>query len=431
MTAHSSHSRLSQKTTLGRKTPADVLFVHTNFPGQFRGVAQHLATSGKFRIHAIGSHTATALPDINLVRYSVSANEVAASHPLARRFELECRRAEQVIYAANMLKVNKVEPKLIFAHSGWGEAIPLREMFPRARLIIYPEYYYRTRGADLGFDPEAGQLGVDGAVRVSLRNAATLLAMTEADVAITPTHWQKSLFPAEFQPKIRVIHEGVDTGRLAPAQAKLVDPVTGHVFRTGDEVVTYVARNLEPYRGFHVFMRALPRILRERPNARVLIAGGDGVSYGSAPEGYDSWKARMLSEIDGQFDRSRVHIFGHLDYDDYLALLRVSRVHTYLTYPFVLSWSILEAMALGCVVIGSDTEPVREVIEHRVNGILTPFFDSDRLAKQIVAILSRPEKYADLGRAARARVVERYDFHGQSLPKYLEVVKELTSSCRV
>src|SRR5262249_45656467 len=160
--------------------------------------AQHLAKGGDMRLHAIGSTTAAALPGVKLVRYSVSANNVAASHSLARRFELECRRAEQVMYTANLLRLNHVDPRLLFAHSGWGESIPLRELFPRAHIVVYPEYFYRTRGADVGFDPEAGQLGVDGAVRVSLRNASTLLALADADVVVAPTQWQKSLFPPEY-----------------------------------------------------------------------------------------------------------------------------------------------------------------------------------------------------------------------------------------
>lgn len=375
------------------------------------------------RVHAIGSRTATVMPGVNLIRYSVSAADIAASHSLARRFEVECRRAEQVIYTANLLRLNHVDPKLIFVHSGWGESIPLRELFPNARIVVYPEYFYRTRGTDVGFDPEASQLGVDGAVRVSLRNASTLLALADADVAIAPTQWQKSLFPPEYRSKIRVIHDGIDTPRLVPAEAQFVDPRTGRVFRTGDEVVTYVARNLEPYRGFHIFMRALPEVLRTRPNARVLIAGGDGVSYGTLPDGFSSWKDKLLKELDGQLDLSRVHMLGHLGYDDYVALLRISRIHVYLTYPFVLSWSILEAMSLGCIVVASDTAPVKEVIEDGVNGLLTPFFDTARLAKQIIRVLANPQEHASLGRAARAHVVEKYDFDKQTLPKYLQIIQ--------
>ena len=301
MTALSSLSTDMLKATGHPSTPVrDTLFVHSNFPGQFKGIAQHLAKSPAMRVHAIGSKTAAAMPDVKLARYSVSTDDMTAGHSLARRFEFECRRAEQVIYSASLLRLNQVDPNVIFAHSGWGEAIPLRELFPRARIIVYPEYFYRPRGADVGFDPEVGQFGVDGAVRVSLRNASTLLALVDADLAIVPTQWQKSLFPPEFHSKIQIIHDGIDTSRLVPASAEFVDSRTGDVFRTGDEVVTYVARNLEPYRGFHVFMRALPEVMRARPNARILIAGGDGVSYGSMPEGFGSWKEKLLKELDGQ-----------------------------------------------------------------------------------------------------------------------------------
>jgi glycosyltransferase involved in cell wall biosynthesis len=409
--------------TKSRSNPADVLFVHNNFPGQFRGIAQYLARRPDVMVHAIGSSTASALPGVNLMRYTLPASEAEAVHTLARRFEFECRRAEQVIYSANLLRLKKVEPRLVFVHSGWGESLPLRELFPDAQIVVYPEYFYRTRGADLGFDPEFGRLGVDGAIRVSTRNAATLLALTDADLAIAPTQWQRSLFPPEFQSKIRVIHDGIDTGRLAPGDATFVHPRTGRAFTRSDEIVTYVARNLEPYRGFHVFMRALPRVLRERPDAHILIAGGDGVSYGSAPAQGRSWKEALLAELDGKLDMSRVHMLGHLDYDAYVALLRVSRVHVYLTYPFVLSWSILEAMSLGCVVVASDTAPVREVVEDGVNGLLVPFFDTDRLATRIVEVLARRGQHAALGAAARMRVVDAYDFERQTLPRYMQIIR--------
>jgi glycosyltransferase involved in cell wall biosynthesis len=394
----------------------DVLFIHSNFPAQFRNLAQHLAAQPEFRIKAIGSRSAAALPGVDLKRYSFALGRSAAIHTFARRFEQECRRAEQVMYVANGLKADGFDPALIYVHPGWGESLPLRSLFPRARICIYAEFYYRRHGADVGFDPEFGRLGVDGETRVALRNAASLLAFADADVAITPTNWQRSVHPSEFQSKIRVIHDGVDTDALQPQE----DWALGR----DEEVVTYVARNLEPYRGFHSFMRALPYLQRARPKAQVHIVGGDRVSYGNRPVGYKTWREAMLAEVGSQLDLSRVHFTGTLAYDDYLALLRRSSAHVYLTYPFVLSWSMLEAMALGCHVIGSDTPSVREVLEDDVNGTLVPFADPHAIAGRIADSLARPRQFRRHREAARRTVIERFDLRQVVLPAQRALITE-------
>lgn len=406
----------------------DILFVHNNFPGQYKHLVRRLAQSRPYRLAAIGAHGAADMAGVTLQRYAMPEADIANTHCFAQRFDLECRRAEQVLYAANLLKASGISPRLIFAHPGWGETLPLRQVFPEARLCTYCEFYYRPEGADVGFDTELQQFGVDGRVRIELRNAATLLALAEADAAVAPTHWQKSLFPKEFHSKIRVIHDGVDTGLLKPAPAVFRHPDSGLHLARHDEVITYVARNLEPYRGFHVFMRALPRILEERPQAQICIAGDDGVSYGHAPAHAESWKAALLAELGGRLDLSRVHFLGSLPYEQYTALLRVSRVHTYLTYPFVLSWSLLEAMALGCVVVASDTKPLREVIRNGLNGLSVPFFDTDALAATISAVAGAPQRFEPMRRAARETVVSSYDFDRVTWPQFDRLIAELVST---
>jgi glycosyltransferase involved in cell wall biosynthesis len=402
--------------------PADILFIHNNFPGQFRQLSKWLIEQPHYRVFAIGSDTATALPGVKLQRYTCSGDGLEQIHPYARRFEMECRRAEQVIYAANILKLSGMSPKVIFVHPGWGEALPLRQIFPDARICVYCEFYYRTAGADVGFDPELGQFGIDGLTRIALRNATTLLSLAEADICIAPTHWQRSQFPQEFQSKIRVIHDGVDVDALRPENAKFSHAKLPSPLKTGDEVLTFVARNLEPYRGFHVFMRALPAILKARPQARVCIVGGTGVSYGAPPPAGGTWKKALLNEIGQNADLSRVHFLEALPYQQYLTLLRVSRAHTYLTYPFVLSWSLLEALALECLVVASDTAPVREVIKHGHNGILVPFFDTTALADRLIDALASPEKYRNVRREARLTVTRDYSFKHSSLPAFREIL---------
>ncbi|MGZ5022967.1 MAG: glycosyltransferase, partial [Chthoniobacterales bacterium] len=247
----------------------------------------------------------------------------------------------------------------------------------------------------------------------------------DADIGVAPTRWQRSVFPSEFRSKINVIHDGIDTQTLKPGPATFKHPSIGHTLKTGDEVLTFVARNLEPYRGFHTFMRALPRILKARPKAQVCIVGGSEVSYGSPPPSGESWKTTLINEVQSQTDLSRVHFLGHLPYDQYLALLRISRAHAYLTYPFVLSWSLLEALALECAVVASDTAPVREIIKDGHNGLLTPFFEPDALADKLVAVLAEPEKFSGIRKQARNTVAKNYSFEGNAFPQYRKLISDL------
>lgn len=406
----------------------DVLFVHNNFPAQFRNLAGAMAKRAGVRVRAIGAKGAPGLPEVPMQRYSFAGAELAHVHAFARRFELESRRAEQVIYAATTLKYNGFSPKLIYVHPGWGEALPLRALFPDASICSYAEFYYWPSGTDIGFDKDAPRYGVDGETRVILRNAATLLSLTEANFAVAPTHWQRRIFPREMQTKIHVVHDGLDTEKLAPGPPPARFSVSGQNFEAGDEVVTFVSRNLEPYRGFHIVMRALPDILKARPKARICLVGGDGVSYGSAPTDHPSWKAALLAELGDQLDLGRVHFLGKVAYGDYLNLLRLSSAHIYLTYPFVLSWSMLEAMALNCLVIGSATSPVEEVIEDGVNGLLVPFFQAQILAERVIEALAQPERFRSLRAEAGATIRARYDFERHSWPAHLKLIDEFVFS---
>jgi glycosyltransferase involved in cell wall biosynthesis len=400
----------------------DILFVHRNFPAQFRHLATHLTRDDRHRVFAMGSKHARPLAGVNLSTYDVDERDVVGVHPFARRFELESRRAEQILYAATHLKRSGVAPEVIFFHPGWGEHLALRDTFPNACLVSYCEFYYRALGADVGFDPEFPALGVDGLVRLRARNAATLLGLIDSDVAVSPTAWQRSLFPPELRPKIQVVHDGIDVDVASPNREALFRAKDGSIFRAGDEVITFVARNLEPYRGYHIFMRALPRILAARPSARVLIVGKSGVSYGAPPPSGRTWKEIFLSEVEDQLDLARVTFCESLPYPQFLAVLQVSRVHVYLTYPFVLSWSILEAMACECLIVASNTPPVSEVVSHGRNGLLVPFFSPDQLAEHVVAAASDPAKYQHLRTEARQTILNRFDLKRICLPRWLSFI---------
>ena len=330
-------------------------------------------------------------------------------------------------------------PDVIVAHHGWGESLFLKEVWPKAKLGIYCEFFYHPHGADVGFDPEFPATDEGEVCRLRLKNLNNLLHFEVADAGISPTHWQASTFPEPFKNKITVVHDGIDTLAVAPnpAVSLTLKMSSGQdlVLTRQDEVITFVNRNLEPYRGYHTFMRALPQLFKERPNARVLLVGADDVSYGARPDaakyGAAKWKDIFANEVRGQIsdaDWQRVHFLGHLPYQYFIPLLQLSTVHVYLTYPFVLSWSLLEAMSASCAIVASDTQPLREAIVHNETGKLVDFFDASALANSVCELLSNAEERKRLGANARAFAQANYDLQSVCLPKQLAWVEQLKTT---
>ena len=406
----------------------DLLFIHPNFPGQFKNIAGALARDSGLRVWGLGDTqwigNATPLPQVELLRYPTLPSPPEGIHPWARSFEQAVRRGAAAMERLAQAKRDGFEPDVIVCHPGWGDAFFVRDFFPGARVIGLFEYFYRPRGADVGFDPEFPSQ-MEDIFRLHATNSVQLLALESCDVGICPTPWQKSRYPQAYQDKLTVLHEGIDTVRVRPQADASVTLPNGLALRPGDEVLTFVSRALEPYRGFHHFVRALPRILRERPQAQVLVVGENSAHYGPKPPGTGGWKAVYLQEVAAQMgaDLDRVHFLGSLPYANYLQVLQISRAHVYLTYPFILSWSMLEAMACECVVLASDTAPVRDVITDGVNGRLFPFSDSAALARMAIDALAAPQKYQTLRQSARDTVVARYDFENVSLQQYRSLME--------
>lgn len=410
----------------------DLLFVHQNFPGQFKHLAPALAAHGH-RVVAL-SMRKDAQPGtwqgVQVLPYRAVRGNLPGQHPWLVDFESKLLRGQASLKAARLLRDQGFTPRAVIAHPGWGESLFLSEVWPQARLGLYAEWFYRERGYDFGFDPEFPL--VDGelqAGRLRLKNLNHWMHHEIASAAISPTAWQASTFPPEYRQKISVIHDGVDTDALTPDPG-VVFEVDGQRLSRQDEVITFVARQLEPYRGWHVFMRLLPALLRQRPQARVLIVGGDGVAYGAPPLGGGSWKQRLIDEVRPQMpdaDWSRVSFLGHLPYPRFVDLLRLSTVHVYLTYPFVLSWSLLEAMSTGACVLASDTAPVREVVTEGETGRLVDFFDRDLLLQRLLELLDDPAQRQRLGAAARHHVQQHYDLRRVCLPRQLDWVAALTA----
>lgn len=409
----------------------NILFIHQNFPGQFKFLAPALVQQGHIVVAmTMQKSAAKEWNGIRLSPYSAERGTTPNVHPWVSDFETKTIRGEACFRAALKLKGQGFMPDVIIAHPGWGESLFLKDVWPQAKLGIYCEFFYHPHDADVGFDPEFPVKDEGEVCRLRLKNLNNLLHFEVADAGISPTHWQASTFPEPFRSQITVVHDGIDTETVAPnPEVRLT--LNGNItLSKGDEVITFVNRNLEPYRGYHVFMRALPEILKRRPHARVLIVGGDDVSYGARPGGDRKWKDIFAIEVRPQIcdeDWARVHFLGTIPYQHFIPLLQLSTVHIYLTYPFVLSWSLLEAMSVGCAVIASDTRPLLEAVRHNETGRLVDFFDVIGLANEVCSLLDDPVECQRLGVNARAFAQDNYDLKTVCLPRQLQWVEGIAS----
>lgn len=402
-----------------------LLFVHQNFPGQFLHLAPEMQRRGH-DVRALTAATNKTTSDVPLLRYAHTAPEVdAKATRLGRNFTTMSDRGVSVARFCQRLRAQGYVPDVIYGHSGWGETLFLKEVWPEAKLLVFAEFYYRGHGADTGFDPEFQVSGFDQVMIAQSRAAYMAQALAHADRGVSPTEWQASTHPPLLRRHLEVIFDGVDCDRLAPNPDATFTLPDGRILHRGDEVLTFVNRNLEPYRGYHIFMRALPDILAARPEAQVVIVGGNEVSYGAKPRDGASWKEVILAEVRDRLDLSRVHFTGKLPYDRLVDLIHVARVHAYLTYPFVLSWSMVETLAAGTLVVGSNTAPVAEVIKDGVNGRLVDFFDVKGWSAALTDALARPKAYDAIRDAARRMVRDRYDLRSVCLPRQVELLTRL------
>jgi glycosyltransferase involved in cell wall biosynthesis len=403
---------------------ADLLFVHTNFPAQLGFVAQAMAARGH-RCRAIASSTGREVAGVPLSRWSTSRGSTAGIFTPATRAEADLIRGAAAAHAASALKDGGFTPDVIVGHPGWGETVFLREVFPNARQVVYAEFYYRTQGGDVDFDPEFEAPSFEERFRIHAKNATMAMAYADADRIVSPTRFQASLLPAAFRSRTAIIHEGVDPNLVRPdPDARLA--VGGRMLDRATPVITFINRRFEPLRGYHVFMRALPRLLAAVPDAHSVLIGSDGpAGYGlPAPKG-TTWRQRYLDEVKDRIDPTRVHFTGHLPHDRMLAALSISRAHVYYTYPFVLSWSLLEAMASECLVVGSDTAPVRDAVRPGENGLLLDFFDHAALAEALIEACRKPQAFAHLRKAARKTVVADFN-RARSREAWVALLEELS-----
>lgn len=407
-----------------------ILFIHQNFPGQFLSLAPALAEKG----HTVVALTCrSGLPDVwsgvRIFRYKWPDKKATTCHRWLTSLNAATERGEAVFRAAMVLKSKGFLPDIIVAHTGWGEALFLRDVWPGAKLAAFSELWYRNVGGDLGFDPEFPLRDPAGsAPRLRMKNAVQAMQIGQSAALFTATRWQAESYPRNVSANMKVLHEGIDTGKLVPDPGSTFEIPGGPVLTRSDRVVSFVNRNLEPLRGFHVFMRALPKLLAEDTGVRIVIVGDAGVSYGTPPEDGGSWKDKLLAEVapkltDDQL--ARVHFVGRLPHSHLTRLFQVAGAHVYLTYPFVPSWSLLEAMSCGVPVIGSDVAPVAEFVTSGENGLLVDFFDHGALASEIIRLLDDRTLAESLGAAARESIVQCYDKTSICLPNQIRFVEAL------
>lgn len=379
------------------------LFVHQNFPGQYLYLLQHLVRAGTHEVMFITEDNGNNIPGVRRVTYRGPPALHDDTHRDAQEFEQAVHRAQLVAAAASQLKTLGFTPDIIIGHHGWGELLNMQDVWPGVPLLGYLEFYYNLHNSDVDFDAEFPTGGVSAHSRVRAKNAVNLLALNNPGAGQTPTLYQHGTYPAWAQAGITVLPEGVNLDQCAPnpAMAGNTLAIGDFTIQPGDKLVTYVARDLEPYRGFHTMMRALPGLLRGRRDVKVVLVGGDSVSYGAQLVG-STWREYFSSQVAPYMDPARVCFPGRVPYDAYLALLQRSDVHVYLTYPFVASWSLREALACGCCVVASDTAPVHEFVQDGVNGVLTSFFDPLTLAAHVLRLLENRDEAARLRAGARA-----------------------------
>lgn len=392
-------------------------------PGQYKHLCRAFAQeSGNTVVFVTKPKPNVSIPGVHKVEFTPPRDPSPLTHRYLSGLERGIIQGQEVWRVCKKLRDEEgFTPDVICAHPGWGDAMFIKDVYPDTPLLSYFEFYYHAHGADVNFDP-ADPVTDDDQARIRVKNGINLFSLESADWGISPTFWQQKQNPKPFRDKISILHDGVDTDAIQPNADATISLPNGRRFSRKDEVVTYVSRNFEPYRGFPTFMHAARLILERRPNCHILCVGADEVSYGKKPQGGRTYRQQYLEMT--KPDPNRIHWLGWLGYEDYLKVLRVSSAHIYLTYPFVLSWSMLEAMSAGCLVIGSATPPVEEVIENKHNGLLVDFFSPEAVADAVDKVFAHTDRMQQIRDNARATVVQRYDLK-KLLPLHMQLVREV------
>lgn len=382
----------------------NIIFLHRNFPAQFKNIVIELAKDKSNKIIFITNNADLKIDNVETIIYNVETQK--NDNEYLNFYDESFLHGKSAAAVLEKLKSNGFKPDIIYGHS-WGETMFVKDVYPDVPFLCYFEWFYNSENTD--FDFFVKEQSIEEKEKLRCKNSNILVDLCSCDYAITPTNWQKSQFPKEFQNKIKVIHDGIDMDICKPDKnAKFFIKEKNIELTSNDEVITYATRGMEPYRGFPNFMKAVEILLKKRPKAHFIIAGEDEVFYGMKLND-NTYKNLMLKECD--IDLSRVHFVGKLDFSEYIKLLQVSSVHIYLTVPFVLSWSLLEAMSVGCCVVASNTDPVKEIVKNGYNGLLCDFFNINQLVQQVEYSLENKNKISILRVNARKTIVDNYELN--------------------
>ena len=407
-----------QKSNLSMR----ILFMHNNFPGQYRRIADYLMKNSKHKMAVATLKSNGQKFNLPKVLYEPHREARENIHPALIVTERATIMGQAAYKSLMPLKQRGESPDIILSHSGWGASMFVKDLFPNAKFLSYFEWYYHSIESDGEFLTKK-PYDANDQLRLRMKNTPILHDLAAMDWGQSPTNFQASKLPEKFRDRITVQHDGVDTDFFVPDDSAEV--VIGDVtLKKGDEILTYVARGMEEYRGFPQFMEVVARLQKERPRMHVVVLGDDRVAYGAKRTDGKTFKEWALEEFD--FDMSRLHFMGLQPLGVFKRLMQISSAHVYLTVPFVLSWSMLEAMSAGALIVGSDTAPVREVLDHDKNGLLVPFFEIDKIADQLSLILDNPDAYQVHRNRARKTVLSRYATR-DLLPKYKQLIENVAN----
>ena len=403
-----------------------LLFVHQNMPGQYRELIQWLAAQGCHEIVFLTQRQkAPKFAGVNTVIYKTHHTAKEDAYALSRTWENAAGNGFAAAVALRKIVDDGFVPDIVIGHVGWGEMTFFREVLPDTPMIGFFEYYYSVHGGPVGFDPES-PVSEHAPYIMHGHNVVPQVNLNVVDRGHSPTYWQRNRFPESFHDKIYVCHDGIRTDKLTPNKKAQVNlGRIGRPLTVKDEVVTFMSRNLETTRGYHQFMRAVPHIQKARPNARILVIGGNDTSYGGKNTHPGGLRGQMEQEVGHLIDWDRLHFLGQVPYENYQSIIQISSCHLYLSMPFVLSWSLLESMSMGATVVASDVAPVKEAVTHGETGLLVDFFDPEAIAAQVVEVLEKPRSFSHIGPAARQHVIDTYDFETVCLPEHIRQINAL------
>lgn len=382
-----------------------VLFLHTNFPAQFGQIALHLARDHGYRCTFVSEQPIADSPEIQHIHFQSAGGARAETHYCVRSFENQTWRSHAAYQA--LKERPDIRPDLIVAHSGFVSSLFLRELYPDTPQIGYFEFFYHARGSDMDFRfdlPPPSELDM---LRMRSRNAQILLDLDNCDAGYSPTNFQRAQMPLEYQPKLRTIFDGIDTDfwKRDPAPARVYNGVP---VPQGHQLVTYVSRGFESIRGFDVFLQVADRICRHRQDVTVIVVGEDRIAYGGDARFTDGKTFKDWAIDRYRPDLSRIHFIGRLPPTQLVQLLSLSDLHLYLTVPFVLSWSLMNALSCGCTILASNTPPVREMIRTGENGMLVDFFDLEAWTSRSLAMLGGDTQCLEFGLRGGEMIRQHY-----------------------